>query len=100
MPRVRQTFTNRLPEAVRIWVELDCWCFLLQPEERLTVEFDAEGGDWNPLPVDLMVDGGDSRRLVVMFTNQGPTEPSFFINDEAVIKDGEFTPYGRQRYVD
>lgn len=102
MARVRQTFTNRLPQPLVIWIEMNCWCFVIQPEERLTVEFDAEGysGDWEPLPVDLLFDGvGEDRLPMLIFWNQGRSDPSFFINDEAVVTYGDLTEFGEERYV-
>ena len=98
MPRIRQTFTNRLPEPVVIWIEMNCHCFVLEPEESLTAEFDARV-ECEPLPLELSFDGepGD-RRPMLIFYDQGEVQASFFINDEEVVRKGYLTPNGRERF--
>ena len=102
MTRVRQTFTNELPDEIVIWVELECWCWLLKPGERLTVDFDAEGHnpDWEPLPITLSTDGENAdRRFMLVLWQQGKTENSLFINDDAIVVEGEITARGIERFV-
>ena len=100
--RVRQTFTNKLTEPIVVWVEMECHCWILQPQERLTVEYDAQGctDHSEPLPVELSTDGkGDDRMMMLVLWNDGRTEASFFVNDEALVVGGELTELGRSRFV-
>ena len=102
MPRVRQSFTNELPKPIVVWVEMECLCWVIQPQERFTAEFDSQGygGDFEPLPVELKFDGeGDDQLLMLVMYNQGQTKPSFFVDDEALFIRGEYTELGLSRFV-
>jgi len=78
---------------------MDC-CWLMKPSERLTVGLDVEGAhaDWEPSPISLFFDGkGEARRFMLVNYQQGKTETSFYIDDEALVNLGSFTPYGEAR---
>ena len=79
---------------------MECWCWVLQPLERFTAEFDARGYDneVEPLPIEISFDGeGDDRLVMLAMYNQGASEPSFFVNDEALLIRGQITGLGRSR---
>lgn len=100
--RVRQTFTNKLPEDLVVFVEMECWCWLLRPGERLTVDYDARGfaPEWEPLPINLSLDSNDTdRRSMLTLWQQGKTQSSLFIDGAAIVTDGKLTPFGCDRFI-
>lgn len=101
MTRVRQTFTNDLTEDLVVFVEMECWCWLLKPGEKLTVDYDALGfvAEWEPLPISLSVDGDDeNRRFMITLWQQGKTRSSLFIDGAAIVIDGSLSPLGKDRF--
>ena len=102
MTRVRQTFTNELTEDIVVFVEMECWCWLLKPGEKLTVDYDARGfaPEWEPLPISLSIDGSDADRLFMLtLWQQGKTQSSLFIDGAAIVTDGTLTPLGTDRFI-
>lgn len=102
MTRVRQTFTNELPEDVVVFVEIECWCWSLKPGEKLTVDYDVSGfaPEWEPLPIGLSIDGaGADRRFMLTLWQQGKTQSSFFIDGAAIVVDGSLTSLGADRFI-
>ncbi|WP_428333417.1 hypothetical protein [Novosphingobium sp.] len=102
MTHVRQTFTNELPEDLVVFVEMECWCWLLKPGQKLTVDYDFRGfaPEWEPLPITVSIDGTDAdRRFILTLWQQGKTESSLFIDGAAIVIDGKLTPLGSDRFV-
>jgi hypothetical protein len=102
MTNVRQTFTNELPEDLVVFVEVECWCWLLKPGEKLTVDYDTRGfaPEWEPLPITLSIDGSDAdRRFMLTLWQQGKTQSSLFIDGAPIVIDGKLTPLGSDRFV-
>ncbi len=102
MTRVRQSFTNDLTEDLVVFVEMECWSWLLKPGEKLTVDYDTRGfaPEWEPLPIGLSMDGsGADRRFMITLWQQGKTESSLFIDGAAIVIEGSLTPLGNDRFV-
>jgi hypothetical protein len=102
MTRVRQSFTNDLTEDLVVFVEMECWCWLLKPGEKLTVDYDTRGfaPEWEPLPIGLSMDGsGADHRFMITLWQQGKTESSLFIDGAAIVIEGSLTPLGNDRFI-